>query len=507
MALGQTIKFPQGDYGKVFLLVAATWGSVSGMATVNYTDGSTSSGSLSVPDWEDGSPGVVNTSYRYSPTDIDQGGAIHIYAVQIGIDWTKMASSLTLPSTAVPSPNTPSLHVFALTLQYAVQGYATKVLDAHSTTKMMAGASTTQIVEATVENNGTKWFTPSHPTRVSVDGKGVQTAVPAVISELGPGEQVIVEVGIKKSASIPDGTQVSGTVVAQSVGGNTDRFTFPLTVGVPQYSATDASLSQHQAPDWFNNAKFGIFIHWGVYSVPAWAPVGQEYAEWYWHAMHNKQDPTYQHQLQIYGPTSEYDDFIPQFTAANFDPKAWVQLFNQAGAKYFVLVSKHHDGFALFQTKYSHRDAVDLGPHKDLVKELFDASAQYTPNLKRGLYYSLPEWYNPAYHGSGDFSGGPPTQYVTGQQIPYTGYIPVKDYVQDFQKPQMLELVHNYKPDILWCDIGGQNDSPTVFADYFNQALQSGQQVTVDDRCGIKAHDFTTPEYNSFKNLVVQKWE
>src|SRR5258708_7435176 len=191
VALGQTIKFSQGNYLQAFLLVTATYGSVSGIVVVHYADGSTSSASLSVPDWLDTS-GVVNTSSRYAPTGIEQASA-HIYAVQIGIDSTKIASSLTLPTTAQPSPNQPSLHVFALTLQRVVQGYSAKVLDAHSTTKTMSGTSTTQIVEATVENNGTKWFTPGHPTRVMVQGKGVEAAVPAVISELGPGEQVIVE--------------------------------------------------------------------------------------------------------------------------------------------------------------------------------------------------------------------------------------------------------------------------------------------------------------------------
>ena len=107
-------------------------------------------------------------------------------------------------------------------------------------------------------------------TKSPSQASGVQTTVPAKIAELGPGEQTIVEVGIKKkSPSLSDGTQVSGTLVAKVTGGNTDRFDFKLTVGIPLYTATDASLSQHEAPDWFDNAKFGIFIHWGVYSVPA----------------------------------------------------------------------------------------------------------------------------------------------------------------------------------------------------------------------------------------------
>ena len=357
---------------------------------------------------------------------------------------------------------------------------------------------------------GSHWLSSTHSATLSVTATGIQTVVPGIISKLAPGEQAIVEVGVTKASSIANGSKVAATAVAAVNGGTGSTINFTLTAGIATYTATDPSLSQHESPDWFNQAKFGIFIHWGVYSVPAWAPVGKEYAEWYWHQMNNKSDPTYQHQLQTYGANSQYDDFIPQFTAANFNPKQWVQLFQQAGAKYFVLVSKHHDGFALFQTKYSHRNSVEMGPKKDLVKMLFDAAASYAPDLKRGLYYSLPEWYNPAYavykQGSA-FPGGPPTQFVTGNPLTYTGYIPVNDYVNDFQKPQLLELINQYHPDDLWADIGGPNDSRTVFADYFNQALTSGQQVTVDNRFGIPDYDYTTPEYASSFSFSAKKWE
>jgi alpha-L-fucosidase len=274
------------------------------------------------------------------------------------------------------------------------------------------------------------------------------------------------------------------------------------------YQPTVASLSEHPLPQWYRDAKFGIFIHWGVYSVPAWAPVGQEYAEWYWHNMDNKSDPTYQHELSLYGPNATYDQFIPQFTASNFDPKAWVDLFQRAGARYFVQVTKHHDGFALFNTAVSHRAAVYMGPARDLVKELFDAAEKYAPGLKRGTYYSLPEWYNPAYPGDGgSFPGGGPKQYVTGAPIPYTGYLPVSDYVNDFQVPQLMELINQYDPDILWGDIGGPNNSLPVIAYYYNHALSESKEVVVNNRMGVPVWDFTTPEYASNFQLTTAKWE
>jgi alpha-L-fucosidase len=125
VALGQTIKLSPGNYQQAFLLGTETWGpssgsnsSMSSTIIVHYTDGSASSASLSVPDWKIGPPGVVNTTYRYSSTGITQD-AVHMYTMQIGIDPTKRASSLTLPLTTQPSPQQASLHVFALTLQKA----------------------------------------------------------------------------------------------------------------------------------------------------------------------------------------------------------------------------------------------------------------------------------------------------------------------------------------------------------------------------------------------------
>ncbi len=120
VALGQTIKFPQGNYQQAFLLVAASWGQASGTVTIHYTDGSTSSALVSAPDWDTGgsSGSVVQTACRYSSTGNDQA-AVHIYAVQITINSGKIASSLTLPSIAKPAPSQPSLHVFALTLHHA----------------------------------------------------------------------------------------------------------------------------------------------------------------------------------------------------------------------------------------------------------------------------------------------------------------------------------------------------------------------------------------------------
>ncbi|WP_051899117.1 alpha-L-fucosidase [Sciscionella sediminilitoris] len=274
------------------------------------------------------------------------------------------------------------------------------------------------------------------------------------------------------------------------------------------YTPTVDSLRGHPLPDWFDDRKFGIFVHWGLYSVPAWAPVGKEYAEWYWSQMNDRSDPTFRHELDTYGPRAAYDDFIAGFTAERFAPHSWVRLFERAGAGYFVFVTKHHDGFALFDTAASGRSSTRLGPRRDLLGELFQAARTSAPGLKRGTYYSLPEWYNPAYPGYQDnFPGGAPKQYYTGEPLPYTGATPIRDYVEELQVRQMVELIERYDTDILWGDIGGPNNSLPLLAHYYNRAAQRGKEVVVNDRMGVEVADFTTPEYEPNPPFHAKKWE
>ncbi len=500
VALGQDIAVPRGHYVTAYVLAASSYGQAGGTATVHYADGGTTQASLSAPDWYTGGSGAVTAAYRYSPTGTD-AHPVAIFPLSIWLDPAREATSITLPTTARPVAGTSSMHVFALSLQPAVHGYAVRVGGAVSTTKTMA--KNIQVVQATVQNIGDQWLSPGHEARVTVDAPGVRTVRPATVRWLAPGDAQQVEIGIAPDQPMAAGTPVPGKVVARVGASTSAAQDLTVHVGIPPYEATDASLSQHQAPDWFDNAKFGIFIHWGVYSVPAWAPVGKEYAEWYWQHMNDPNDPTYAYHAQKYGKDFDYDSFIPQFTAAKWDPKAWVRLFQQAGAKYFVLTSKHHEGFALFDTKVSDRNSVKMGPHRDLVGALFAAARKYTPGIHPGVYYSLPEWYNPADPWMGH---GPQNPY-TGQPVPYTGYKPVNDYVTDYQAPQMEELIHQYSPDIMWCDIGTPAAPRSVFADFLNHAAQQGKQVTYDDRCGIPEHDYTTPEYAKYGDTVVAKWE
>ncbi|GAA1712967.1 alpha-L-fucosidase [Fodinicola feengrottensis] len=507
VALGQVIALAKGNYVSAEFLVACSYGSTGGPAIVHYADGTTTQASLSGADWYSGD-GPITAPFRYTP-----GGGTDQHPVSIGtgrvwIDPTREAVSITMPITNPAVAGQSSLHVFALSLQAAVAGKAIAVRVAKSTTSRLTDGGA-QVVEATVLNLGTTWITPVDRAMVTVQAKNTFTTAPALVAWLAPGEEARVRIGISSHPSVPAGTAVSGQVIGYDRGGILDKRPTSLTLGVPDYQPTDASLGTHQSPYWFNDAKFGIFIHWGVYSVPAWSPPGKQYAEWYWNWMQDPNNAVYPYHAETYGKDFNYDDFIPRFTAEKFDPRSWLQLFVDAGAKYYVLTSKHHEGFALWDSQVSGRTAAKLGPQRDLVRELFAASRRYTPQLHNGLYFSMPEWFNP----DNPWMGHPPRNPYTLEPVPYTGYQSGRDFVHDYQAPQMLELVHGYDPDIIWCDIGGVNDSHHVMAEYFNHAnkpaagRRTSKEVTINDRSGISVHDFTTPEYATYSNTVVAKWE
>jgi len=501
VAMGQRIELPQGRYLSAVFLTSGSYGNASGNATVHYADGSTTTAGLGGADWY-AAGGSLSAPYRYQPDGGKDQHSVGIGTSEVWLDPQREAVALTLPVTNPAEAGRTSLHVFALTLQPAAQGRALTLRHAHSTNSLLE-SSGAQSVEATVVNAGTVTILPGDGVSVRVDAEGARTVDAARVRRLDPGEQARIRVGIRSGAT--PGTVRDGTVTVTGRGSQAAVSHEQLTLGVADYRPTGTSLAAHQAPYWFQSAKFGVFIHWGVYSVPAWAPVGKQYAEWYWDQMQDPNNPTYAYHRDTYGEDFAYDDFIPRFTAEKFDPRAWVELFRDAGAQYHVLTSKHHEGFALWDTKLSDRNAVKRGPKRDLVKELFEASRRHTPELHRGLYFSMPEWFNP----DNPWMGHAPRNPYSLEPVPYTGYTAGKDYVTEYQAPQLLELIHGYDPELIWCDIGGANDSLDVLAEYFNHAKNRRRpvDVTVNDRSGIAFHDFTTPEYTTYENTVVAKWE
>ena len=132
-----------------------------------------------------------------------------------------------------------------------------------------------------------------------------------------------------------------------------------------KYHPTWESLSTHPVPDWYREKRLGIFLHWGVFSVPA-------YHDWYARNMYIKGSPEYEYHCQHYGQPKDFGfkDFIPQFKMEAFDPQAWVKLFREAGADYIVPVAEHHDGFQNYRSELSHWNAAEMGPHRDIMGDL-----------------------------------------------------------------------------------------------------------------------------------------
>ena len=126
------------------------------------------------------------------------------------------------------------------------------------------------------------------------------------------------------------------------------------------------SLSKFKVPEWYRRDKFGIFIHWGVYSVPAFS------SEWYSRNMYIQGEKEFEHHVKTYGPHKDfgYKDFIPMFEAKKFDPDAWAELFKEAGARYVVPVAEHHDGFQMYDSEISEWNAKNMGPKRDVLGEL-----------------------------------------------------------------------------------------------------------------------------------------
>lgn len=265
------------------------------------------------------------------------------------------------------------------------------------------------------------------------------------------------------------------------------------------------SLDKRPVPQWFADSKFGIFIHWGVYSVPAWGPTGDsigvydKYAEWYWNKLvqpGKTQKYFKEFHTKTYGPNFRYQDFAPMFKAELFDPEKWAEIFKESGAKYIVLTSKHHEGFTLWPSAQSWNwNSVDIGPHRDLCGDL--TASVKNKGLHMGFYYSLYEWFNPIYKSN--FS----------------------EYVDEHMIPQMKDLVTRYTPDILWTDGEWDKTSKDWKSEEFLAWLYNESpvkdKIVVNDRWGSETRSkhggFYTTEYGligekeGIDNTVPHQWE
>ncbi|MBC7889698.1 MAG: alpha-L-fucosidase [Ferruginibacter sp.] len=273
-----------------------------------------------------------------------------------------------------------------------------------------------------------------------------------------------------------------------------------LQLQAQRHEANWQSLDKRPLPAWFQQDKFGIFIHWGLYAVPSYSLVIPDgYSEWYWcnyndSSRHNHQAVTSFHN-KVYGKNFGYEQFAPMFKAELFNPDQWATIFQQSGAKYVVLTSKHHEGFTLWPSKEADVswgrpwNAVSTGPKRDVLGDL--TTAVKKTGLKMGFYYSLMEWYNPVYKKS------------------------AAEYVDKVMIPQLKDLVTSYKPSLIFAD--GEwilSDtawrSTELLAWLYNESPVRNE-IIVNDRWGRNARKmhpstYYTSEYGSGLNKQVV-WE
>lgn len=313
-----------------------------------------------------------------------------------------------------------------------------------------------------------------------------------------------------------------------------------------KYEPTKKSLNQHEVPDWFHDAKFGIFVHWSLSSVPAFAPVSDKhiweiaagkiqnqlklnpYAEWYLNTMKIEGSPTQEYHRKNYGEDFSYFDFAPIFKeeVKKWDPEEWARIFKEAGAGYVVLVTKHHDGFLLWPSKKQNPFHEEYYSERDLVGEL--TRAVKNEGMRMGFYYS----------------GGLDWTFQTEPLVDPASYLtngPATKEYADYVEFHFRELMEKYDPDILWNDICYPPDGDyfKIMADFYNHKPDG----VVNDRWsklpkrGRKAMnswplrniinwagnllmtseglsspppphaDFTTPEYASHDKITQKKWE
>ncbi|KAG2198821.1 hypothetical protein INT47_000737 [Mucor saturninus] len=502
VCLGQVIPLPNRHLGALSLLVSVNHGPITTNMVIIYNDGSQTSTSLSLPDWQVRHASQI-TRLDTLPCRISNGFEGTLMSIPLVIDPTKVASHLILPYTNPIGSFRPALHLFAITATHVTPS-GVNIISAKGTRRWWENKPY-QIVAVKVQNTSPYWV---RDLSIFIEGSLLKTKYHGVVRRLAPGHIMTVDVAILTLRKKMEPTQI----LVEVINTNGKPMAVPATIdhveiGLEDYAPTPESLGKHTVPAWFQSARFGIFIHWGVYSVPAWAPVGQDYAEWYWWNYNRRFSPTYNYHRSVYGAEFEYDQFIEMWKPDHFDPHAWLDLIDASGAKYFVFTSKHHDGIALFDTKVNNRSSVQMNPHKDFVKELLDTAKSSFPHLKRGIYFSLPEWYHPSYHDSSINWNGPPINPYNEKIAPYAGAPAVSDFVNQVQVPQIHEIIDNYDPDIMWCDIGGINNSTAWQADFLNKGRKQGREVVMNDRCGNSVSDFATIEYRAIDYVPERFWE
>ena len=317
---------------------------------------------------------------------------------------------------------------------------------------------------------------------------------------------------------------------------------------MPQYEPTRASIRQHRAPEWYHDAKFGIFIHWGPFSIPAYAPLGHgdinelmaregargffrniPYSEWYVNSMRIAGSPAYEHHRRTYGEGASYFDFAAQFKQASaaWQPEEWADLFRDAGARYVVMVTKHMDGFLMWPSATPNYARPGYQMDRDVVGELTEAVT--ARDMRIGVYYS----------------SALDQSLTTSAMTDVVGLLseggPIDKRYAEYQLTHWRELIDRYSPSVLWGDIAypPRTNLFDLFAHFYNtvpdgvvndrwgqlplwlhrairtmpgRALMNANALRIL-RAGASggapvAHcDFRTPEFAVMKEIRAEKWE
>ncbi|MCX7714532.1 MAG: alpha-L-fucosidase [Clostridia bacterium] len=254
------------------------------------------------------------------------------------------------------------------------------------------------------------------------------------------------------------------------------------------YKDTWESLSNYEVPKWYKDSKFGIFIHWGIYSVPAFG------SEWYSRNMYIQGSKEYAHHIETYGPHKNfgYKDFIPMFKAERFNPEEWADLFEKAGAKYVVPVAEHHDGFQMYKSELSRFNSYEMAMKRDVLGELF---AEFG---KRGIQsgassHRVEHWFFMGHGKAFDSDIKEPLKrgdfYWPAMEEPnhhdlYSTPTPTKEFLEDWLL-RCCEIVDNYKPKIIYFDWWIQHSAVKPYlkkfaAYYYNKAIEWNQEVVIN---------------------------
>ncbi|HBB92763.1 MAG TPA: hypothetical protein DC042_13880 [Bacteroidales bacterium] len=251
------------------------------------------------------------------------------------------------------------------------------------------------------------------------------------------------------------------------------------------YEPTWNSLKKWQTPQWLRDAKFGIYTHWGIYSVPAQGPNGTWYAN---QVYTNPGSPQRKYHEATYGKLEVfgYKDFIPMFTGEKFNANEWAELFEKSGARFAGPVAEHHDGFPMWDTRYSEWNAAKMGPKRDVVGELEVAIKKHGMKFVTAFHHAENWFYFPTWDSRYD-CGDPRYSGLYGP-IHEKGALPSKAFLDQW-KGKIIEVIDKYDPDFVWFDFGFEliTDSykQEMLAYYYNRAVENNKEVVVS----YKGHD------------------